>query len=140
MSNEPESNESFFARYRASNTASEKEWEEFNMRLMEQFCADFWKAGNPADVPDWIMNEIATAFIGSLIEKTSLNNSFPLPWSPADRVFTKAEERSMNIYQEITRELIRSGGKVEGVIREVAEKHGVSYETARLAYYKFKRK
>jgi hypothetical protein len=138
MDTKKESNESFFARCR-NKRVSEEEVEEFNMRLMEQFCADFWKAGNPADVPAWIMNEIAAQFIGALMEKTSLNNYLPLPWSPADPIFTRAEKIDRDLYLEIFTTLVRDESlKVTSVIKEAAAKYNVSYEKALKAYYKYK--
>jgi hypothetical protein len=139
MDQKKESNASYFERYLASKNLTDDQIEEFNMRLMEQFCADFWRSGNPADVPAWIMNEIATQFMATLMEKTALNNYFPLPWDPADPVFSRAEKIDRDLYREIFTALVQDGNaKVTSVIEDVAKKNNVSYEKASKAYYKYK--
>lgn len=119
---QPESNEIYFAKNRG-RTLTIPEIEEFNQRLIEQFCADFWKSGNSADVPFWIMNEIATAFISTLTEKTGLNNALPLPWSPADSILKKSEERGMEIYKDTVLALLRDDSMgIQATLIDIAKK------------------
>jgi hypothetical protein len=140
MDLEKESNESFFARYKAKKMGVlEDETEEFNMRLMEQFCADFQKAGNPADVPQWIMNEFVKVFLPTLIYRTPLNVEFPLPWDAAKSEISRATLLDMKITREITQARISNPMEnVTEIIERVAAAHNVSFSKAKKAYYKLK--
>ena len=110
--------------------------DEFQMRIMGQFCRDFWKNGNACDVPYWIMNYIAERFHQVLVGDT-FNNALPLPWDPADPVRSRAEELSLSIFCDVTNQLKSSEqAKVTNIIASVAQDYNVSYETARAAYYK----
>ena len=126
--------EAYFERA-GNRELSEEESSEFEMRLMGQFCRDFWKGGG-AGVPDWIMDHIATKFFQVLIGD-NLNNAFPLPWDPADREFSRTEEQSLGIFCDVANQLKSDEkAKVTNVIASVAQDYNVSYETARAAYYK----
>lgn len=122
----------------ANRELSEEEAKEFDMRLMGQFCRDFWKGGS-AGVPEWIMDRIATKFFQVLIGD-NLNNAFPLPWDPADREMSRSEEQNARIFLDVINQLRSDDkAKVTNVIASVAHDYNVSYETARAAYYKHAR-
>ncbi|NEX63461.1 hypothetical protein [Noviherbaspirillum galbum] len=120
---------------------TEQEQSEFAARVMGQFCRDFYKNGDPADVPYWIMNYLADQMFKALAGEP-LQQVLPMPWEDqkASSPWTEKGERALKIYAAIQNELAaNSKANVTDLIYQQAKENFISFETARLDYYAIKK-
>jgi hypothetical protein len=123
--------EGYFERSRA-RSLTESESEEFHARIIGMFCRDIFKERKP---PDWVLEYIANEFSNVLHGKEWVD-AFPLPWTQRTSILSRSEELAAQISCDVANILKdEPSAKVTEIIREVASKHNVSYETARAAWY-----
>jgi hypothetical protein len=111
----------------------------FHATVIQRFC-DRVYAGEA--VEGWILNLLADGFFATLMG-AEWEYSFPLPGRPRPSVRTERAERNLkrdiDIYREVGNSMRAGAGiNTEDAIEAVACKHGVSFGTARAAYYRLK--
>lgn len=121
---------------------SEFESEEFDARVLGLFCQSFIRSkGDPAAIPRWVASHMCEQ-IYKVLAGDEFANAFrmPPPWQQPSSIFTRAEARAMEIFNDIFITLKDDPTlNTVDVIAAVASNHAVSYETARAAYYKYKK-
>lgn len=88
-------------------------------------------------VEPWILYALADALF-KVMMGGDWDDEIRLPGRPITQIFKPREQRGLNIYWGVVREMKIGGQSVTDAIRGEAEKHAVSYETARADYYKWK--
>ena len=112
---------------------SETEKEAFTARIIGMFCRDLVAGNEP---PRWVQSYLVEQFSKVLMGE-EWESAFPLPWTTATPLRTRAESRSLDIFCDIANQLKESpDAKITNVIANAANSHNSSYETARAAYYK----
>lgn len=130
--------EDYFKRYWAKEM-SEEERAEYHARVMGIYCRDIFAQKKPLD---WVLEYIANEF-SKILAGGQWNDSFPLPWHPADpiRYGTRADQEALEIYCEIHNFMrLNPDVKITAAIEAVASGRNVSYEKARAGWYKHKAK
>lgn len=129
--------EDYFDKY-FKKELSEEERNLFMSRVIGHFCRDFYKNGNPADVPKWIMSFVADGLY-KVLAGEEWAHEFPLPWTTETPIRTRAEQLALDLFCYISNfKTDNPAEKTTDVIAGAAKKFNVSYETARAAYYKYK--
>lgn len=126
-----------------NRTTSDEEQEEFYMRLMQRFCLNVYE-GKPVD--PWILRAFADAFTKILLGGDWCDEIY-LPWIPQTTIRSRADQRDLEIYCEVQNAINEASManppkklKTTELIRIAASKHCCSYEIARDAYYKLRKK
>lgn len=114
--------------------SSEEDHELFDACMLDRFIGRV-EAGEP--VEPWILASLAKSFTHVLMG-AQWNDAIRLPGRPAPQIRTWREQRDMDIYIDTTGYINAGGLGVTEAIQAAAEKHAVSYETARAAYYRRK--
>lgn len=130
--------EDYFQRS-ANGTLTEEEQKEFNGRICGQFCRDFYKNGNASDVPNGIMKYMANQMF-LVLAGEEWESAFPLPWTTPTPIRSRADEIALTIFCDIAN-LLRQDANIKTVkaIEVMADKHHVSFEKARAAWYNGKK-
>lgn len=115
-----------------NRTASEEDHELFDACMLDRFIH---RVGTGEPVEPWIMESLANAFT-KILFGGEWNDEVRLPGRPVSPIFSWREWRDIEIHREILDCLKNQQVKVVDAISLVADRHAVSYETARAAYYK----
>lgn len=127
--------EDYFSRFGRGETSAQEN-AEWDARVLGLFCRDVFEERK---VPTWVLEHLANEF-SKILAGGKWNDSFPLPWHPADPVRSRSEEIALQIFCDIANEMKRDcTQKITSVIKEIADRHHVSYETARAAWYKHRK-
>ncbi|UOA08577.1 hypothetical protein [Methylobacter sp. S3L5C] len=126
-----------------NGTATDMEHKEFYMILMQRFCINVY---DEKPVEPWILVAFANAFT-KILAGGDWNDEITLPWIPMTPLRKQADERNLHIYceiQNIINKTLKHNSlekpKITKLIEDSADKHNCSYEIAREAYYKYKKK
>lgn len=126
-----------------NETATDLDIEEFYMRLMQRFCINVYEE---KPVEPFILYAFADAF-AKMLMGGYWNDVIPLPWIPTTPIRSRVEERDLTIYCEIEntiraalKENPSKKPKITKLLETAAFNHNCSYEIARDAYYKLKKK
>lgn len=115
-------------------SSSEEDHELFDACMLDRFIGRV-EAGEP--VEPWILAGLAKSFTDVLMG-AQWNDAIRLPGRPAPQIRSWREQRDLDIFRDVTNCVSGEGLVVTRAIETVAEKHAVSYETARAAYYRRK--
>lgn len=129
----------YFRRHKAGDM-DEDEKKEFSARMYGYFCALVDQSdGQSVRLPFWVANFISKRFRDAL-GGVPWEDIMALPWDEPTPYFSQKGLRALDIYGKITEGLKgSSGAAITTLIAEQASNHNVSYETARAAYYAFKK-
>lgn len=131
--------EDYFDRFRRGEL-TEQESKEFTARAIGLFCRSFFESrGDTSALPRWVVNYIAEQ-MWKVLGGERWDDALPMPWSERSSLFKKrTDERAADIYSAVHNALhARPELAVTELLQEQADKHCVSFETARADYYRMK--
>lgn len=115
---------------------SERQSHELTLRQIGHFMDSVYKGEAPRQSVMW---SLANAFY-EVLQGGRWEAAFPLPWTKFPLHLTETEHRNLEIFCEVENAQLRNpGSKVTSLIHAAAGKWSVSYETARDAYYKWRK-
>lgn len=123
--------DAYFARAEQRSLTQEEE-DEYSARVIGLFCREVFLRKAP---PSWVLQHMADR-LADVLDGVAWNDALPLPWLPATPLRSRKSQRDMSIFCEIANALSADPkAKVTRLIEEAADRHCVSYETARSAWY-----
>ncbi len=131
--------EDYFKRH-ADGELAEEEAQEFTARVIGLFCRDFFNSkGDASAVPSWTLNHLAEQMY-KVLGGEPWDDALPMPWSKRTSTIEKrTDERAIDIFCAVTNALTANLNlAVTDQIQQQADKHCVSFETARADYYRVK--
>lgn len=144
MNNEPKANladlsfdfEGYFERHK-SGSMSDAEVEEFDARMIGMFCRDVFQGG-PGAVKPWVAHAMANGMI-KVLAGEDWDCALPMPWSPDFSPFSRAEQRALKVYCNITNALtVNPTANVTDLLQAEADYLNLAFPTIRADYYKIK--
>ena len=120
-------------------TATERHHDEFDLRMIWHFCECVDTGKKPKN---WVLLAISKAFF-KITMGGRWEDEFPLPWTERTEANpqTITEKKDIKIFREIFDRLMADSNlDITSTITDVARENYVSYEKARAAYYKYKKK
>lgn len=113
---------------------SEEEQDEFQCRVMGQFCKEFFESGgDPSAISPWVASYIAEAFY-QVLGGVPFNHVLPTPFEPMQDRYSAKGRRAMDVYCEVEN-AVRQGEKVTVMFARIAARMSVSPQTISAAYY-----
>ena len=128
----------FEAYFKEYESLSEREQDEFQCRVMGQFCKEVLLSdGDPSAISPWVAKYIADAFY-QVLGGVPFNQVLPTPFEPRQDRYTAKGRRAMDVYCEVEN-AIRKGGKVTVMFARIATRMNMSPQTISAAYYAAKK-
>lgn len=130
--------EGYFDRYEKKALTNVEE-DDFWARVYGLFCRDVFKSGGePAAVAPWVARAVAERLYDAL-KGRRWSDAMKLPWDEPTDEYTRRGKRAMGIWSDVSNALKSDpSASVTALLREQAEAHHVSYESARGDYYTIK--
>lgn len=119
----------------ASGEASERQHDEFHLRMMLHFIDS---VDNDKQPELWVMKAFSKSFFRVLMG-ARWEDEFQLPWTEVSLPWSPAERKDLEVFIEIANSFGKNPTlKITEVINSAAKNNSMSYEKARAAYYKYK--
>ncbi|MDN6859685.1 hypothetical protein QO207_24125 [Pseudomonas sp. CAN2814] len=125
--------DSLFHRIR-NGTGTDVDHELFYASIIDRFITRVY-AGE--EVEQWVMDRLADAFSKVLMGGDWIDE-IPLPGRPGNAIRPWRDDRDLQIFCDVSNSLNLENAAVVNAIQGAADKHAVSFETARAAYYRWK--
>lgn len=116
---------------------TERHADEFHLRMITHFYDSVFEGKKPKEfVLIWLAQALYKVSMGGRWE-----DEIQLPWTAVEMPMSPSENKDLSLFCEISNYLNENPtSKITDAITLIAEKNFVSYEKAKSAYYKNKRK